>query len=164
MIKPILVLCLGNEVLTDDAFGPVVARRLGTMLDPCDRVEVIFAPVAGFSLLDLMHRRERVLVVDSIQTGNARAGTLHFFEMGQLTPSRNLTCSHQMSLPTALELGRKMGYEMPKQIDVLAVEVADVTTLGEMMTQVVEAAVEPALVEIETWVGEAKHFCKCARG
>ena len=156
MIKPILVLCLGNEVLTDDAFGPAVARRLETMSDPSDRVEVIFAPVAGFSLLDLMHRRERVLVVDSIQTGNARAGTLHFFEMGQLTPSRNLTCSHQMSLPTALELGRKMGYEMPEQIDVLAVEVADVTTLSEAMTQDVEAAVEPALVEIEKWVGEAK--------
>ena len=57
MIKPILVLCLGNEVLTDDAFGPAVARRLETKLDPCDCVEVIFAPIAGFSLLDLMQRR-----------------------------------------------------------------------------------------------------------
>ncbi|MGB5107034.1 MAG: hydrogenase maturation protease [Candidatus Zixiibacteriota bacterium] len=152
MTEPILILCLGNEALSDDAFGPTIARRLEMRLCPCDRVEVVFAPVAGFALLDLMQKRERVLVIDSIQTGSVPAGTLHFFPMGRMTPSRNLTTSHQMSLPTAMELGRRMGYAMPEEIDVLAVEVADVTTLSEAMTRQVEAAIEGALEQIEKWV------------
>lgn len=151
-MKPILVLCLGNEVLSDDAFGPVIARLLENSACQRDRVEVMFAPVAGFHLLDLLEQREKVLVVDSIQTGKVRPGTLHFFPMGQLAPSKGLTTSHQINLPTALELGRKMGYQMPDHIDVLAVEVADNTTLSEELTGTVAAAIDPALKSIERWM------------
>ena len=113
---------------------------------------MIFAPVAGFGLLDLLNGRDKVLLIDSIVTGGVPPGTLHFFPMGTLTPSRNLTTSHQMSLPTALELGRQLGYQMPEHIDVLAVEVADVTTLNESMTGQVRSAVEPALVSVDQWL------------
>lgn len=152
MLKPFLILCLGNEVLSDDAFGPTIAGKLSPHKSDSVRVEVIFAPIAGFGLLDLLNGRERVLVIDSIKTGGVPAGTLHFFPMGSLTPSRNLTTSHQMSLPTALELGRQMGYQMPEHIDVLAVETEDVTTLSESMTEQVESAIEPALACINRWL------------
>lgn len=151
--KPILILCLGNEVLCDDAFGPTVAKLIDNAQQTCDRVEVIFAPLAGFRLLDLLRGREKVLIVDSIVTENCRPGTLHFFPMGNLTPSRGLTTSHQMSLPTALDLGRKLGYLMPEHIDVLAVEIADNTTLSETMTEAVAAAVPVAVGHIEHWLG-----------
>lgn len=152
MLKSVLILCLGNEVLSDDAFGPTVAGLLKSRQGQSDAVEIVFAPVAGFSLLDLLNGREKVLVIDSIVTGNSPAGALHYFPLGDLTPSRNLTTSHQMSLPTALELGRQLGYQMPEQIDVLAVEVADVTTLNEEMTEPVRFAVEPALELIDKWL------------
>lgn len=152
MLKPILILCLGNEVLSDDSFGPTIAGILETMQIANERVEVIFAPVAGFNLLDLLEQREKVLVIDSIVTGEVRPGTLHFFPMGNLTPSRYLTTSHQMSLPTALELGRRMGYHMPAHIDVLAIEAGDVTTLNESMTRPVAAALEAALTNIDRWL------------
>lgn len=152
MLKPILILCLGNEVLSDDAFGPTIAKTLIQRQREDDHVEVIFAPVAGFSLLDLLSGRDKALIIDSIVTGKEPAGTLHYFPLGDLTPSRNLTTSHQMSLPTAMELGRQMGYQMPEQIDVLAVEVADVTTLNEEMTEPIKAAVAPAIVRIDKWL------------
>ncbi len=41
---------------------------------------------------------------------------------------------------------------MPEHIDVLAVEVADVTTLNESMTGQVRSAVEPALVSVDQWL------------
>ncbi len=150
-MKPVLVLCLGNEVLSDDAFGPTVAKLLETDGPMRERADVIFAPVAGFHLLDLLQGREKVLVVDSIVTGSARPGTLHFFPMGQLAPSKGLTTSHQLNLPTALSLGSKMGYRMPQHIDVLAVEIADNTTISEQLTAEVSAAVEPALSSIANW-------------
>ena len=150
--KPVLVLCLGNEILSDDGFGPEVARRLQDedMHDlPAD---VVFAPLAGFHLLDLLVGRKRVLIVDTIRTGTAEVGTLHHFPAGALTPSHSLTTSHQISLPTALELGRQLSLEMPDVVDVLAVEAQDLETLSEELTPAVRAALKQTLDFVRSWI------------
>lgn len=150
-MKPLLVLCLGNDILTDDAFGSVVAKRLSRNGFGAS-VEVIFAATAGFGLLDLLKDRSAVLIVDAIITGKAEPGTVHFFPAGVLTPSYNLINSHQINLPTALELGKQLGMAMPSDIQVVAVEAQDVETIGEQMTQPVENAVEPALAAVKSWI------------
>ncbi|PWB74175.1 hypothetical protein C3F09_04275, partial [candidate division GN15 bacterium] len=96
--------------------------------------------------------RRSVLIVDTIDTGKSAPGTLHFFPIGKLTPSKNLINSHQINLPTALEFGRKMGCRMPDDIQVLAVEAQDVTTLAETLTAAVAAAVPDAVERVRTWV------------
>ncbi len=151
-MRPTLVLCLGNEILSDDAFGAVVAKRLNEKgrFDPA--VEVIFASTAGFNLLEFLRGRGRVLIVDAIITGTVNPGTLHFFPSGSLTPSYNLINSHQMNLPTALELGKQLGIGMPSEIDVLAVEAQDVTTLREQLTPEIEASVDSAVERILGWI------------
>jgi hydrogenase maturation protease len=151
-LKPLLVLCLGNDILSDDALGSVVAKRLnGNGFDPS--VEVIFAPTAGFGLLDLLKDREAVLIVDAIVTGKSEPGTVHFFPAGTLTPSYNLINSHQINLPTALELGKQLGMAMPSDIQVVAVEAQDVETIGEQMTPPVEKSVETVLAAVKNWIG-----------
>ncbi len=150
MLKPDVVICLGNEILSDDSFGFHVAGLLRSV-DGLSETEVIFAPLAGFGLLNLIECRRRVLIVDTIVTGKDAPGTIHLSPLGAFTPSYHLTTSHQMSLPTTLEFGRKMGMEMPGRIDVLTVEAADVETLSERMTPEVEAALEPAVTRIISW-------------
>ena len=147
-----LILCLGNDILSDDAFGPKVAQRLSG--DGLDRnsVEVVFASTAGFGLLDLLKGRRAALIVDTIITGKVEPGTLHFFSAGTLTPSYNLVNSHQINLPTALELGKQLGMAMPNDIQVVAVEAQDVQTLGEELTPAIEKAVEKALTAAKLWV------------
>jgi hydrogenase maturation protease len=152
LLKPVLILCLGNEIVSDDAFGPMVARRLTEGPSPGDGVEVIFAPVAGFRLLDLLTGRRCVLIVDIMKSGSVPPGTLRSFPAGKLTPSLHLTTSHQISLPTALELAQKLGMAMPEVIDVLAVEGQDLETLSEELTPPVAAAVDEALTYIRDWI------------
>lgn len=152
MLKPALVLCLGNEVLSDDGFGAVAAGRLNQLAEVTERADVIFAPVAGFSLLDLLAGRERVLVVDTMRTGNVPPGTLHRFPAGIMTPSRHLCMSHQISLPTALRLGELLSVSMPARVDVLAVEAEDLETLREELTPAVAAAVDDAILLVRQWV------------
>jgi hydrogenase maturation protease len=149
---PRLILCLGNEVLSDDGFGLAVAQRLRQLEIEDDKTEVIFASLAGFALIDLLKDRDRVLVVDTICTGKHPAGMLHSFPAGIFSPSRSLTTSHQISLPTALELGKLLGCSMPEQIDVLAVEAQDVETLQEVLSPPVAAAVEDAAEFIRAWL------------
>ncbi len=151
-MKPILVLCLGNDILSDDAFGVEIAKALMTSTPHADVAEVEFAPVAGFSLLEMMCSRKKALIIDTIQTCSGPPGTLHFFPAGHLTPSNHLVSSHQINLPTAIALGAELGLEMPDVIDVLAVEAQDVTTLGVAMTPAVENAVPEALERVKEWI------------
>jgi hydrogenase maturation protease len=154
LLKKSLILCLGNEIISDDGFGPIAAAILHTEKEIQERADVIFAPVAGFHLLDLLQGRSRVLIVDTIVTGNAAPGTVHVFSAGALTPSRHLTTSHQISLPTALELGKRLGYAMPETVDVVAVEAQDLETLSEELTPSVRNALQEALQHIRKWVSE----------
>lgn len=132
-MKPLLVLCLGNDILSDDAFGPKIEKLLNENWFDDSIVEVIYAPTAGFDLLDLIAGRKSVLIVDTIITETAAPGTIHFFLAGKMTPSYNLINSHQISLPTALEFGRQVGLLMTDDIQVLAVEAQDVETLDECL-------------------------------
>jgi hydrogenase maturation protease len=100
----------------------------------------------------LLQDHERLLIVDTIVTGRALPGTIHFFPMGAETPSRQLTSSHQISLPHAIALGRELGMVMPGNVDVLAVEAQDVCTLSEEMTPPVEEALEPAVCRVTEWI------------
>lgn len=151
-MKRFLVLCLGNEILSDDAVGPVIARRLQEMELASDDVEVIFAPTAGFSLLDLLEDRAEVLIVDSIITGTDTPGTIRLHDLGERVPTYNLINSHEINLPTALSLGRAMGYHMPEDVSVLTIEAQDVTTLSERLTPPVSASVDEAIAHVLRWI------------
>lgn len=155
-VNPTLVLCLGNEVLSDDGFGAVIATEINKRSSLRSLGEVFFASVAGFALIDLLKDRKSALIVDTIQTGKVPPGTLHTFRAGVFTPSKNLITSHQISLPTALEFGSKMGINMPQNIDILAVEAFDIETLSEQLTPDVQQAVLPALDFIANWLENQK--------
>ncbi len=152
-MRPALVLCLGNEILSDDSFGYKIACRLQGQFDFNGEAEIEFSPLGGLNLIDLLKDRERALIVDTIITNDTAPGTLHFIEMGHFVPSKNLTCSHEVNLPTALQFGRELGISMPGRIDVLAVEAQDIETLSEKLTPQVEGALEPAINRILSWIG-----------
>ena len=154
-MNPILVLCLGNEVLCDDALGFFASQRLCAELPADDTTDIVYSSIAGFSLLDLLNERKRVLIVDVIQTGGT-PGTIHFFPAGNLTPSQQLINSHQISLPTALALGRQFGLALPETVDVIAVEAQDVETLSETMTSPVARALDEAVARIKQWIFDTR--------
>jgi hydrogenase maturation protease len=166
-LRDILVLGLGNDIVADDRFGPAVIEALLADRDVPETVEALFVPLAGFGLLDHLADRRAVLIIDAIVTGTALAGTLHFFQSEHFTPTHNLCGSHQISLPTAIQMGRMLGYAMPPIIDILAAEAQDVTTITESMTPPVERAVARAVDKTMDWISlnlwEDSHLDRPAR-
>jgi len=158
-VKNTLILCLGNELLGDDGFGPEVARRLSSDGFLPDDIEVIFAPLAGFALLDLLAGRQRVLIVDTIHTGRAPVGTLHRFPAADLAASWHLTTSHQISLSSAIELGRRMELDFPNEIEVIAVEAEDLEQFGEVLSEPVQEAVEDTVRLVAKWIMQNLRGC-----
>jgi hydrogenase maturation protease len=166
---PIRVLCLGNEIVSDDAVGPVVAERLRGRLalegaplalpdsgDPAvtvnafelprvGPVELVETALTGMYLLDFVIGASRLIVVDSAVTGAAASGTVMELTERDLDGPRG-TSAHYIGLLETLEMARALGLGVPPDVTIVAVEAGDYWTIGGAMTAGVRAAV-PVVVE-----------------
>lgn len=140
----VLVLGLGNDILTDDAVGLRIAAAVRELLAGDSNIEVKATTEMGLALLDEIAGREAVVLVDSVQTGRAPPGHLHEFGPGDL--SRVLTTSpHFLGVGETLALGNLLGLPMPRQVRIFAIEVNDPFTLGTDLTPAVQQAVTAAV-------------------
>jgi hydrogenase maturation protease len=144
-----LVLGLGNPILTDDGVGIHVVRAAASRRSPSNSVAFAEASVGGLRLLDLLAGYERVIMVDAIQTRGRQPGDIYRIGPCDLQASLHSGSTHDLSLPGALDLGRRLGMKLPgdKDLMILAVEVEDVLTFGETCTPAVTRAI-PHAVEI----------------
>ena len=141
----ILVLGLGNDILTDDAIGLNVVRRLREELAGDDRIDVRETMEMGLALLDYIVGYRAVLIVDSIQTGQAPAGTIHELDAASLKQITGRT-PHFLGVGETLALGRQLGLAMPQEVRIVAVEVEDPFTLGTEMTPALQRALPAVLM------------------
>jgi hydrogenase maturation protease len=145
MMSRTILVGLGNPILTDDAVG-VVARNVYERLGPSADVQLEEASVGGLGLLDLIVGFEKVVVVDSIKTRDGKPGAIYRFTPEDLRGGPRLFSPHDMDFPSAIEMGRRLGLVVAKEIVIYAIEVADPFLVGEKLTPEIEAAV-PAAVE-----------------
>jgi len=139
-----LVLGLGNDILSDDAVGLILARQLATKLAGIDGIDVRETMEMGLALLDFLVGYDAVLILDAIQTGQAPPGTLHEVDPQGLGALTGRT-PHFVGVGETLALGRQLGLRMPDRVTVLAVEVENPFTLGTEMTPAVCEAVPRAI-------------------
>jgi hydrogenase maturation protease len=140
----ILILGLGNDILTDDAVGLHVVRQLREQLADDPRIEVRETMEMGLALLDFFVGRRAVILVDSIQTGRVPPGTIHEVDANGLKQLTGRT-PHFLGVGETLALGRRLDLPMPENVRILAIEVEDPFTLGTEMTPVVRQAMPGAL-------------------
>jgi len=141
-----LVLGLGNPILSDDGVGLRVVHELEGLFDEKE-VTVMESTLAGLSLLDFVAGYQRVIIVDSIQRRGGKVGEVYRLGIDDISTGRHAASVHDVDLATALELGRRLGLDMPQEVVILAVQVQDVTTFSESLTPEVERVV-PQVVEM----------------
>jgi len=142
-----LLLGLGNPILKDDSVGLRVVRELGKKVSG-DHVHVKEACFANMDLLEVIGPYHRLIIVDSIKTEDGRPGELYRLGLDDLRSSFHLSCPHDINLATALELGKQLGMEIPKEIQIYAIEVEDNQTFSENCSPLVEEAVPRVVEEI----------------
>lgn len=131
------VLCLGNDLMADDAVGPAVAACLKSLSLP--DIEVVESRESGLRLLDYLGT-PHLIVVDAVSTGCEPPGTVYVLDPDQLSCAHGAS-PHYAGLHEALILGRALGMAVAGQATILAVETADCRTVGGPMTPAVEQAV-----------------------
>jgi len=138
-------LCLGNDLLADDAFGLVVGEELRAFAT--DTTEIVESGESGFRLIDYLVGASRVVVIDTVQTGTADPGTLYTLTVDDLPRVANGVSPHYVGLSETLALARLLDLPVADELIVVAVEAADCISLGGDMTEKVRAAI-PRVVDI----------------
>ncbi len=170
--RPVRVLCLGNDLIADDALGIVAARSLcrhlasaGTerpagpafdsaaMVQAFDHpragaVEVVETALTGMYLLEAVVGASRLIVVDTVVTGSAPPGTVDVLGEADFGGSAAGGSPHYIGLFEALDLARSLGLDAPDEVVVVAVEAGDFFTVGGAMTASVEAAVPEVVAHV----------------
>ena len=136
-----IIVGIGNPIRSDDAVGLVVARILRERLAGTEGIDVAELWAGGLRLVEAMAGYDRAVVIDAMATGDKPPGSVRRLTLADLGAARNLTCAHDTSLPTALELWRRSSVPVPEDIAIWGIEGKDMLTLSEQLSQPVDEAV-----------------------
>jgi hydrogenase maturation protease len=140
-----LVIGVGNLLRTDDGVGIHLINMLNELHPEIDTFD---AAMGSIEILEAMKGYERVVIVDSIETG-VEPGTIYRVNLagGEKPPVINY--SHGTDVITILELGSQLyGDGMPKDVILIAIEAEDTTTIGDKLTKKVQEAIDDVLQKI----------------
>jgi hydrogenase maturation protease len=136
-----VIIGLGNDLLADDAFGIMVARKLKDM--EIDSLDIVEAAEHGLGLLDYLEGYENAIIVDAfigVEKGKIMEVELTSWDRA-IAPSL-----HALSLPEALYIGRKAGLRLPERVKVYSVTVLNSFVIGGEMSEEVQRSI-PLVVD-----------------
>ena len=143
-----LVVCIGNELVADDAVGFEIHARLAQLLPRGVRLE--YCSVGGIALLDLLDGGEECMVVVDAMCLGAAVGTVHCMEFNDIPKSRaNAISAHGIGLRETVEIGMALYPErMPGRIVLVGVEGRCFDLPRAYMSKEVAEALEPAVGKV----------------
>lgn len=144
LVKPVLVLGLGNTLLTDDGFGPVVIERLHEHFGCASEVELVDGGTIGLGLLTLLAGREALVIVDAFRAGE-EPGTVMVFDAFDPLKAGSLRgrSAHESNAASLLAVAAFTG-DLPQRIGVIGIEPAEIAT-GMGLSPVVAARLDEAV-------------------
>lgn len=142
----ILVLGIGNLLLSDEAIGVRIIEALEQRFIFTPAIDIEDGGTSGMELLETMADRDHLIVADAVLTGNAPGNVvvLHDDEVPALF-TRKIS-PHQLGLSDVLMALRLTG-EFPKQLTLVGVE-PDSLAPGIGLSATATAAIESALLHI----------------
>lgn len=156
----VLVLGIGNLVMSDDAVGVLVAQRLQLDYRFPDNVEIMDGGTLGLDLLPKLENITNLIVIDAVETGQ-KAGTCVRLCGEELPIALETKVSpHQMGLKDLLAVSELMGHS-PKEMVLIGVQPGSIE-MEVGLTAEVEAKLEilifNTLTELTNWGIEAKPY------
>jgi hydrogenase maturation protease len=149
----ILVLGLGNTIMSDDGFGVKVVTALSSRYHFPESVKLLDGGTLGLDLLPYLEGVERLLIIDALDM-RSEPGTISRIA-GEEVPRAfaSKLSVHQMGLQDLLAVAELQGH-VPKDLVVWGVQPESIA-MGTELTATVAAAVEPVvaglLEELQVW-------------
>lgn len=144
-----VIVCIGNELIADDAAGFEIYQRLAGC---AARLE--YCGLGGIDLLSLLEGETDLIVVDAVELG-ATPGTIHVLPWETLPATKSAISAHGLGLRETIEIGQVLyPQNMPQRITLVGLEGRCFNRTREFMTPAVSAALDPAATIIRELVKE----------
>jgi hydrogenase maturation protease len=144
-MKKTIILGVGNPILRDDGVGIHVAEELKKQIKKPD-IKIDTAFTGGMNLLDMMIDHDRAILIDAVKMKNRKIGDIELFNMNELSAFHTGN-PHDVSLPQALELARKLGEKrIPRDIRIVGINIGELSCeFGENLSNEIKKAVPKAV-------------------
>jgi hydrogenase maturation protease len=151
--RKVLVLGIGNLVMSDDGVGVKVVQRLQQEYRFPNCVEVLDGGTLGLDLLPKLEGLERLIIVDAVETGQ-KPGTCVRLTGEELPIALETKLSpHQMGLKDLLAVSELMGHSA-RQMVLIGVQPGSIemdTELTPEVEAVVDVLMANILNELKLW-------------
>lgn len=126
-----LILGLGNPLRGDDAVGLYLVEKLKerNILE----VDFITLEERGLSLLDVISKYKKVIVVDAIFMEDKKIGEVVELEEGKI--NLYTVGSHYLGIEDVIEISRKIMNGLPEKVQLLGIVVEDFFQLRDGFTE-----------------------------
>ena len=139
MVKT-LVVGFGNPILCDDGVGNRVAQEISKLIRTPD-ITVIETSAAGLDFIDLLDGYDKAIIIDAMMSGKGKPGEICRLPADAINCTLHSVSLHDISLGSALELGKRLGNNMPEEIIIYGIEVQNVDIFSEKCSSQVELAI-----------------------
>ena len=131
--KDILILGLGNEILSDDGIGPRLARNFSEIIDNPE-INTATACCGGLEIMEYIRGYKKVVIIDAIKTRDGKPGNVYYFTPDDFRETSNLSSIHDVNFITALRLGDILNLDLPGDLHIIAVEITEDREFSEDLT------------------------------
>lgn len=154
--KRTIIICIGNELIADDAAGFEVFNQLQKCVSETSaRLE--YCSIGGIDILPMLEGETDLIVVDAVEFGTKPPGTLHVVPWDELPSNSTAISSHGLGLRETIEIGKTLYPEkMPKRITLIGIEGRCFNQTREYMTREVEVAVDAVVMKIQELVSRGQ--------
>ena len=120
--KDVVVIGLGNELMSDEGVGIHLVRRLSELQDKFPLVDFIEAGSAGMNLLHLIVNRKKAVIIDCAKMG-AEPGTMRRFTPDEVQSIKKLNhfSLHEADILQVINLSKQLG-ECPEEVIFFGIE------------------------------------------
>ena len=120
----ILILGIGNEILTDGGIGVKIVKLLEKNFNNVSiNYETIW--VGGLDLIEVFDGYKIIIIIDAIKTGEKEPGFIWDLTPENFRDTLHLSNIHDLTFIEAINAGRKLGYKIPETIHILAIEILE---------------------------------------
>lgn len=135
--KRILILGLGNEILSDDGIGPRLVKDLARKIRRKD-IEFETASCGGLDIMEYIQGYSKVIFIDAIRTLNGNPGDIFYFNPSDFRETSNLSSLHDVNFITALHLGNNLDMDLPSDLTIIAIEIIEDREFSDKLTPALE--------------------------
>ncbi len=149
----ILILGMGNDILTDDGIGIKITKVLEKKF-PFPNIIYDTLSLGGLEIIEYIKDFKMVILIDAIKTLNGIPGAVYQFKPEDFKETSHLSNIHDISFLTSLKLAKKLDIPTPEKVHIIAIEIVEDMVFSNDFTPQVQARYPEILEEVSEMVKE----------